>query len=109
MTALEKSGIISGYRVVINPLESPEMMTFLVNIEIKPEYFDDAKEAILQESEIVTLIQTTGKCHLIAICVSEDVKSMRSFINHIYKSVKGVLSVNAHTIIDVIKGSIIPE
>ena len=33
VAVLEKNGIIGGYRAVINPQESPEMMTFVVNIE----------------------------------------------------------------------------
>lgn len=110
VAALEKSGIIGGYRAVINPQESPEMMTFIVNIETNPEFFDNAKQVFAEAPETVTLIQTTGRnCHLVAICVSEDVKTMRDFVNHIYRTVSGILSINAHSVLDVVKGSIIPE
>lgn len=110
VTALERSGIIGGYRAVINPQESPEMMTFIVNIETNPEFFDNAKQVFAEAPETVTLIQTTGRnCHLVAICVSEDVKTMRDFVNHIYRTVSGILSINAHSVLDVVKGSIIPE
>lgn len=110
VAALERSGIIGGYRAVINPQESPEMMTFIVNIETNPEFFDNAKQVFAEAPETVTLIQTTGRnCHLVAICVSEDVKTMRDFVNHIYRTVSGILSINAHSVLDVVKGSIIPE
>lgn len=109
ITALENSGIIKGYRAVIDPHQSPEMMTFVVNIETKPECFENAKQIFAEADETVTLIQTTGNCHLVAICVSESIKSMRIFVNRIYKTVDGILSINAHSVLDVVKGSIIPE
>ena len=109
IAALEASGIIKGYRAIINPQESPEMMTFVVNIETRPEEFENAKTVFTSAPETVTLIQTTGNCHLVAICVSPDVKTMRTFVNTIYKTVPGILSINAHSVLDVLKGSIIPE
>ena len=85
-------------------------MTFVINVETIPEYFDAAKQVLAEASETVTLIQTTGSnSHLLAICVAEDVKTMRNFVNHIYRTVNGILSINAHTVLDVMKGNIIPE
>lgn len=110
ITALEEKGIISGYRAVINPSQSSEMMTFMISIETNPEYFEEAKRILSESPLIATLIQTTGRnCHLTAICVSDDVKVMRDFANHIYKTVNGILSINVHTVLDVIKGNIISE
>lgn len=109
IASLEKSGIISGYRAVINPQESPEMMTFIVNIETKPEHFEEAKQILTEKSEVITLVQTTGNSHLLAVCVSEDVKTMRNFINTIHKTVEGVSYISAHSVLDILKGSIIPE
>lgn len=109
IAVLEEKHIIEGYKVVINPQESPEMMTFLVNTETSPEAFDAVKERFAKAAETVTLIQTTGKCHLTAICVSTDMKSMRSFVNDMYKAVDGISYINASAVMDVIKGSVIPE
>ena len=110
VATLEKNGIIGGYRAVINPQESPEMMTFILNIETTPEHFDNAKQVFAESPETVTLIQTTGKnSHLVAICVAENVKTMRDFINRIYGTVYGILSINVNGVLDIVKGSIIPE
>ena len=109
VAALEKSGIIGGYRAIVNPQESPEMMTFIVNIETKPEHFDTVKQALAQIPETVTLVQTTGNSHLMAICVSQDVKTMRALVNRLHKAVEGIHYVSAHAVLDVVKGSIIPE
>ena len=109
VSALEKQGIIAGYRAVIQPQNAPEMMTFLVNVETTAEHFENAKAFFGQTEEVLTLVQTTGNCHLTAICVASDVKAMRDFITSVYKRVEGITSINAHAVLDVIKGTIIPE
>ena len=109
VAALEKSGIIGGYRAIISPQNSPEMMTFVVNIETDAEHFENAKELFTEAKETVTLVQTTGNCHLMAICVSKDMKTMKDFVNMIFKTADGIRNINAHAIIDIVKGNIIPE
>lgn len=109
ITELENAGIIKGYRAVIDPQNTSDMMTFVVNIETTAESFEEAKRIFNEAEETVTLIQTTGGCHLVAICLSQDIKTMRTFVNRIYKTVPGITSVNAHSVLDIIKGSIVPE
>ena len=109
ITELENAGIIKGYRAVIDPQNTSDMMTFVVNIETSAESFEEAKRIFTEAEETVTLIQTTGNCHLVAICLSPDIKTMRTFVNRIYKTVPGITSVNAHSVLDIIKGSIVPE
>lgn len=109
ITALEEKGIIEGYRVIINPHNAPEMMTFVVNIETTAEKFEQTKEYFAKTSETLTIVQTTGNCHLLAICVAPDVRTMREFINVTYRKLEGITSINAQAVLDVVKGKIIPE
>lgn len=106
---LEESGIIKGYQAIIDPLESAGMTIFAVNIETKPEHFEEVKRLFAQAPETVSLVQTAGSCSLLAICVSENIQTMRTFVNVIYKTAPGILSIHANSVLDVIKGSIIPE
>jgi DNA-binding Lrp family transcriptional regulator len=107
--SLERSGIIKGYKAVINTQAAPEMMTFVINVETKAESFEECKRIFAEASESVTVVQTTGSCHLVAICLAPDVKTMRNFVNGIYKNAPGITYINANSVIDVIKGSILPE
>ena len=109
ITALEEKGIIEGYRVIINPHNAPEMMTFVVNIETTAEKFEQTKEYFAKTSETLTIVQTTGNCHLLAICVAPDVRTMREFINATYRKLECITSINAQAVLDVVKGKIIPE
>ncbi len=109
IAVLEEDGVISGYKVVINALASPQMMTFIVNIETKPECFEKAKESLSIQEETVTIVQTTGNCHLLAVCMANGVQKIKEFMNRVYKEIEGITSINAQTVLEVIKGNIIPE
>ena len=109
ISALERSGIIKGYKAIIDTQSAPEMMTFIMNIETKPEDFEECRQVFSAASETVTVIQTTGRCHLVAICLSKDIATMRDFVNRVYNNVPGILSINANAVLDVIKGSVIPQ
>ena len=109
ITALEEQGIISGYRAVVNPQKAPEMMTFVMNVETRPEHFEEAKKKLIEAKQTVTIIETTGNCHLVLICVASNVEEMRYFVNRIYKEIDGISSINAHSVLDVLKGSVIPN
>ena len=108
VSALEKSGVITGYKAVIDTLACDEAMSFIVDIEIKPEHFDNAKGQFAGLQETVLLVQTTGKCHLTAICVCDSVQTMKELINSACKTIPGILSINAHSVLEVIKGRLIP-
>lgn len=110
ITALERKGIIKGYKAIIDPQSAPETMTFITNIETMPDSFEECKRIFTESSETVTIVHTTGNnCHLVAICLAPDIKTMRNFVNKIYHKVPGILSINAHSVLEVIKGAIIPE
>ncbi len=109
IAALERNGIITGYKAIIDPQAAPEMMTFVMNVETKAEDFEECKRIFAEAKETVTLVQTTGNCHLLAICLSPDIKTMRNFVVSLYKSVPGIQMINVHSVLDVIKGSILPE
>ena len=109
VAALEQGGIIKGYKAVIDPQAAPEMMTFVMNVETRAEDFEECKRIFAEAKETVTIVQTTGNCHLLAICLSPNVQTMRNFVNGIYKSVPGILSINANSVLDVVKGAILPE
>ena len=109
ISELEEKGIISGYQAIIHPQKAPEMMTFIMNVETRPEHFEDAKKKLIEAKQTVTIIETTGNCHLVLICVASNVEEMRYFVNRIYKEIDGISSINAHSVLDVLKGNVISD
>lgn len=109
VTALEKAGIICGYHAFVNLQDAPQAMTFVVNIETEPGHFEEVRQAMVKEEQAVTVVQTTGRCHLLVICIASDQQKLRNFLNRVYKEVPGILGINANTVIDVAKGSLLPD
>lgn len=107
--AMEESGIISGYRAVIKDFCENESVSFIMNIETEAKHFEEAKRYFSESRETLTLIQTTGNCHLVAVCRAASIKEMRVFANNAYKLIDGILSINIHQVIETVKGSILPD
>jgi DNA-binding Lrp family transcriptional regulator len=110
VATLERKGIIKGYKAIVDPQEAPETMTFIINVEAKPDSFEMCKRIFAEATETVVAVQTTGtNCRIVAICVSPHMKTMRDFVNKICRAVPGITSVAINTVLDVIKGSITTE
>jgi DNA-binding Lrp family transcriptional regulator len=109
VVAMEAAGIIKGYRADFALPDAPQMTTFIVNIETKPECFDEAKAVVASIKEAVTVIQRTGSCKIVAICVAQSNQALKDNLNRLFKIVPGIEKIYAHTVIDVIKGSVIPD
>lgn len=106
--ALEASGIIRGYQAILDPQASTGGMTFVVNIETEASQFAAIKDAMTAAPETLTLMQTTGSCHLLALCYVPSVADMRLFVRALYQRTPGILSISAHSVLDLIKGFIAP-
>jgi len=109
VSALERYGVIRGYQAIIETTAAPAMLPFIVNIETRPECFDEAKSFFQAADETKTLIQTNGRCHLVAICIAPDLASMRNWINAVYRKVPGILNISTHSILDIVKGHIFTD
>lgn len=105
---LEEKGIVSGYRAIINTQKVPQSMVFTLSIETSADNFETIVERLQERIEIVTLFQTTGKYNLTAICMAGGVEDMRYFINKIQKETTGIVMIKYNTVLDVIKGNVIP-
>ncbi len=108
VSALEEKGIISGYRAIINTQKVPQSMVFTLNIETSADNFETVKEKLKEKTETATIFQTTGKYNLTAVCMAGGVEDMRYFVNKIQKEMPGIITIKYNTILDVIKGSVIP-
>ena len=106
--ALEAAGIIRGYQAILDPQAATGGMTFVVNIETEVAQFAAIKDAMAAAPETLTLMQTTGNCHLVALCYAPSVADMRLFVRALYQRAPGILSINANSVLDLIKGVIVP-
>ena len=105
---LEERKVITGYKAVINSHKKAEMIPFIMTFETRTDCFEDVKKALLDAKETVSITQTTGNCRLMVVCLANGRAQIMDFINKT-RALKGVANFSAHSIIDSIKGNIIPE
>lgn len=107
--ALEAKGILRGYHAEIDPLVAPQMMTYIVFAETEPGIYEAFTEKMKVEPCVVTLCQTDGACALHAVCVVESIQQMRGFARRMRTENPGLLRFGAYSVLDVVKGSILPN
>ena len=108
MAAMEKSGIIRGYQVVLDPQATKSGMTYVVNLETEAAEFERVAQALAAAPETMTLMQTTCNCNLVELCYADSLEIMRVFLRTLYNQTPGILSINAHAVLDVRKGFLSP-
>ena len=101
---LEKRGVILGYQAILDYNHVAIGEPYIIHIETTPEGFLECKQTFTSLPNVVSLMQTTGGCHLVAISLWESRKTLRDFILYVYKHVEGILNIQFHEVIDMIKG-----
>lgn len=109
ISELEKSGLIKGYTVVLDPQSSPQMMTFITTIETDPNAFDEVADVLKNEKCVITLCQISGDSAMHAVCVAESIDEMRAFAKKIRNTCPGLRKFHACNVWDVMKGSVLSE
>ena len=99
---LEKNGVIKGYKAIIKN----ELLSFVLNIETKPQAFEEWKQALENTPEVISLVQLSGECKLIAICQAKDIEVIRDMVTELHKNIGGIKVINANSVVDVIKDSL---
>ena len=98
---LEKTGIIKGYKTIVKN----ELLSFVLSIETKLEVFEEWKNALKNISEVVSVVQISGECKLIAICQAKNIEVVRDLVTELHKNIGGVKVINANSVVDIIKDS----
>lgn len=108
MKALEEKGVIKGYHAEIDPLATPEMLPFIVEITTDAPSFSDISEKLIADERVVTLCETTSGCTLHAICIAKSMSDLRWFLQRFRDNNPGVLRLYISNVLDVKKGSVLP-
>lgn len=109
IAALERQGIIKGYKAIIDPQAAPETMTFITTIETDPNAFDEVASILKNEKCVVTLCQISGDSAMHAVCMADSIEEMRSFAKRIRSTCPGLKKFHACNVWETMKGSVLSE
>lgn len=107
--ALESKGILRGYHAEVDPLVTPQMMTFVIYVETSPGTYEEITEKLKAEKCVVTLCQTSGDSCLHGICTAESIQEMRAFARRMRSENEGLRHFAAYSVLDIVKGSVFPN
>lgn len=101
--ALEKSGIIEKYTIIVNPQKINNSISSYLEIEVQPNAFNEVID-ILNKNDVVTKIyQITGqnKLHIHTVAAGHD--EMDEFLKNVVYKLPGLISCRCDVIVTRIK------
>lgn len=90
MDAMEDKGIIKGYKTVIDEEASPEGVKFYVDLELDPQYYEDALEFIAGETALREVYIVTGECRVHAIGITSNSRNISNIAGRLFRGSKGI-------------------
>lgn len=100
---LEKSGIIQGYKTVINPAKAPQSIQFIIDVEAIPELYKDVVHALGTDHFLRKVYTVTGDCRLHAIGFAPNATILEQHVNHLFLRTKGIRKLSWHLLLSTIK------
>ena len=103
MEAMEKAGVIKGYKTVTDETKASEGISFVLDVEITPEEYENVLEIMVRDSYIRQIYITSGECRLHCMGFAPNHKTLEAHMNHLYLRTKGVRRLSWHLLICAIK------
>ena len=105
MDAMEKSGVIKGYRTLIGEPPSAAGVRYTIDIEALPEEYQNVVKALRADREIEELYSTTGECRIHCIGRSRNRSTMESHVNYLFNHTKGIRRITWHVLLSDLKAA----
>lgn len=101
--SLEEKGIIEEYTTIINPQKISGAVSCYFEIELSPEHFDEAVNALRENPIITQIYRVTGQCRLHVHAVASSNEEMDNLLAQVIDPLPGLLSCNCNIILSRIK------
>lgn len=101
VAALERQGVILGYRAVIAP--AADRIRFTLDLETAPEAYDAVAARLAAEPAVVTLWKTTGECRLHAVAEAAGSEEMKLLVRRLYRDAEGIRRLSCRTVLEVVR------
>ena len=91
INALEKKGIIQGYRTIINPCKSTEGLQFTLDMEVQAECLSNIVDVLCKSKYIRQVYRTNGKARLHCQGYVPSRKSLDIYVHNLFDNYVGIL------------------
>jgi DNA-binding Lrp family transcriptional regulator len=100
---MEQSGIIQGYKAIVNPTKVPQGIAFTIDVEAMPEMYQEVVEVLARDKFLRQVYSTTGESRLHAIGFAPNVTTLESHVNYLFKNTKGIRRLSWNLLLTTIK------
>lgn len=100
---MERRKIITGYRTLINEEVSSKEIRFYLDLEIVPDFYDQAIRALAPNYLLKGIYRTTGSSRIHVDGIAPNAKILDSMLHKINQTVEGIQKMECHTILATIK------
>lgn len=100
---MEKSGIIQGYKTVINPTNVPQGVKFIIDVEVVPEMYQDVVDVLATDKLLRQVYAITGDCRLHAVGFAQNINTLEKHVNYLFLRTKGIRKMSWHLLLTAIK------
>ena len=103
MEALEKKGIIQGYKTIIDETKMPDGISFILDVEVIPAKYQSVVEILSNDNLLKQIYSTTGECKLHCVGFAPNMRTLESHVKHLYHNTTGVVRLNLNILVRTIK------
>ena len=99
MDAMEESGVIRGYRAVIDEEKVLEGIRYTIDIEVIPEHYREVVTVLRADRKLEEIYSTTGECRIHCIGRSANPTTMDAHVNYLFNHTKGIRKISWHILL----------
>ena len=99
MDAMEESGVIRGYRAVIDEEKVLEGIRYTIDIEVIPEHYREVVKVLRADRKLEEIYSTTGECRIHCIGRSANPTTMDAHVNYLFNHTKGIRKISWHILL----------
>ena len=99
MDAMEASGVIRGYRAVIDEEKVLEGIRYTIDIEVIPEHYREVVKVLRADRKLEEIYSTTGESRIHCIGRSANPTTMDAHVNYLFNHTKGIRKISWHILL----------
>lgn len=105
MEAMEKAGIIKGYRTVVDEELVKQGIRYIIDIEVIPEEYPVVVKVLRADRELEEVYSTTGESRIHCVGRSRNTSTMEAHVNYLFNHTKGIRKISWHVLLSDLKNA----
>lgn len=105
IAAMEDRGIIRGYVTLVDMAADSEAILCFIDIDLYPDYFNDAIEYLQKDPMVQKLYQMTGSCRLHVMSIAVNHRQLQYYVDNLRKKLMGVRYITYSVALSTLKDS----